>query len=315
MFFSVQAGSHKTNGPLSTRAVPAVFACAALTSLCASRFARFGSVLCVSSQAIYIQRGESLVCLSLPQAGNMFYGALVAKEHWPLLQQGLTVGDDVYCEKASLIFPGTASVLDLNTAEKWQFTLPRSIADESVRQLRYEINLLLASCSGAARPASAMLAEKLLIRARSASQAFYLGKVQEAAVAMRDMLGLGFGLTPSGDDYCLGLLAAFNILNSAGYAERVGKLSSFAAGINQGLTTKVSAWLLSLALKSIFPQRIQDIMFAAEQGSSKAMHLACWALGQVGASSGQDILQGMAVALEQVRPNPAVTGQVGQTDQ
>lgn len=273
--------------------VPACFVCAGLSALCAKTQGHFGQVLSVNSQAVYLKHGSALVCLALPQGGNMFYGALVKEAHWSALQT-LSVDTKVYCQDGSLFFESSEVCLNLNSAPLWKAVPVKEVRGAAARRLGDEINILLAKSLD--EPALA-LGQTLSGKAKAASGLFYAQRFAEASAVMQSMLGLGFGLTPSGDDYCLGMLAVFNMLRPSAYAARVNKLSSFLESIEQGRTTPVSAWFLKLALGGVFAERVQNVLLKTEQQAPQAIGQACEALLQVGASSGRDILRGMAIAL------------------
>lgn len=294
MRFSCPAVPCAVAGQTKKVVVPACSVCDALSSLCAKSYGRFGQVLSVNSQAVYLKHGSALVCLALPQAGNMFYGALVEEKDWAALQ-ALNAGSEVHCEDGCLIFESRHICLNFNSAARWKFVPVRDVSGRAAQCLHGEINLLLARHVDKSALA---LGEVLCGKAKMASSLFYAQRFEEASAIMRTMLGLGFGLTPSGDDYCLGMLAVFKMLRPRAYTVRAGKLVSFIESIHKGETTPVAAWFLKLALESVFAERLQDVLVATEKNDPEAIGRACKALLQVGASSGRDILQGMAIALE-----------------
>jgi hypothetical protein len=101
----------------------------------------------------------------------------------------------------------------------------------------------------------------------------------------RRWLGLGGGLTPSFDDACVGVMALCRAL---------GRPAPFELE-DMSATTDVSARYLRLAREGYFGQPLWNLMRALFRGGvSKAVG----ELLAVGASSGADMLHGVAVALE-----------------
>jgi hypothetical protein len=109
-------------------------------------------------------------------------------------------------------------------------------------------------------------------------------------VGVRSLVGLGVGLTPSGDDALIGLLAALEATDHPG-------LAWLSAGIIEALgdpnrTTFVSEICLRRAAGGEFPERVHDLL-AAIGGTSP--RLVEWSIARAmgyGATSGADMLVG-----------------------
>jgi Protein of unknown function (DUF2877) len=144
----------------------------------------------------------------------------------------------------------------------------------------------IASSAGSAdltRAAEAALVDLLAAIDRRDGPASVLG--------IRSLVGLGVGLTPSGDDALVGLLAALEATNHPG-------LSWLSAGVIEVLrdpnrTTFVSEICLRRAARGEFPERIHDLL-AAIGGTSPS--LVEWSIARAmgyGATSGADMLVGL----------------------
>jgi hypothetical protein len=139
-------------------------------------------------------------------------------------------------------------------------------------------------CSYAWEPMQAML------------HALTTGDADGVAEAVRPLVGLGEGLTPSGDDFLVGLLAALhyggNGLRSMQVACRL-RLGAEAAKLGARATTPVSANYLRQAAGGSFSERLETVAVAllSEEGGDYAA--AARLLIDTGHSSGTDSLVGL----------------------
>jgi hypothetical protein len=131
------------------------------------------------------------------------------------------------------------------------------------------------------------------------------GQVEPALAAAETFLGMGCGLTPSGDDLLLGLLLALN---------RWGTPTGIQIDIpkfNQGIlekalhrTTTLSANLLKCAADGQADERLvaalDGLLTGQPAPEACAAHLIAW-----GSSSGCDAFAGMAMALLTLSSDPS----------
>jgi hypothetical protein len=114
------------------------------------------------------------------------------------------------------------------------------------------------------------------------------------ARAARSLMGLGEGLTPAGDDWLVGALAALHRLAQR-WAFTGGHLASVLVGEAPARTTTVGAAFLAHALGGEFSEPARDLMTAVSPSSARA---AAARLAAMGATSGADTLAGMRAALQ-----------------
>lgn len=114
-------------------------------------------------------------------------------------------------------------------------------------------------------------------------------------VATKGLIGLGIGLTPSGDDYLVGWLA---IIRSTRMFGEQGSLELELA-IREQLhrTTAVSRLYLEEALLGQFAEPIRAVCSAVSSGNDRQVEEAAQVLFEHGATSGQDVIVGMIDAL------------------
>ncbi|MEK6575483.1 MAG: DUF2877 domain-containing protein, partial [Chloroflexota bacterium] len=124
------------------------------------------------------------------------------------------------------------------------------------------------------------------------------GEWAEAAETMSRLLGLGRGLTPSGDDLILGLLLALNRVETPRWGVSAGIEMLNRLVIEQACkkTTALSANLIECAANGEADERliaaVDGILTGQPDPSECVRPLSDW-----GASSGVDALVGMATAL------------------
>ncbi|OIQ54848.1 hypothetical protein MORE_12260 [Moorella thermoacetica] len=121
--------------------------------------------------------------------------------------------------------------------------------------------------------------------------------------AVRSLLGYGPGLTPSGDDFLLGLLAV-----TGGGADYRVCLEGFHRAIAANLerTNEISAFFLRQALAGDYHEYLQEVVYAVINGIPATVITAARKLLALGATSGTDMARGIYLGFSW-----AVTGSEG----
>lgn len=107
------------------------------------------------------------------------------------------------------------------------------------------------------------------------------------------LVGLGAGLTPSGDDVLVGVTAA---LRAAGH-HRARRLARHAAARAPGATTDVARVALEHAARGEYPERLHDVLWALARGTDAEVQDRVAATLSWGASSGADTMLGIVLGL------------------
>lgn len=126
-----------------------------------------------------------------------------------------------------------------------------------------------------------------------------------AAAAARDLIGLGPGLTPSGDDALVGIEAA---LHALGHPMR-GFIAGCLGDIDER-TTIISETYLRHAARGEFTERLHRLLVALLGGGDEALVPAIERAVAWGATSGGDCLAGVLAGLDAAAapvapPNPS----------
>lgn len=113
---------------------------------------------------------------------------------------------------------------------------------------------------------------------------------------IHELIGLGGGLTPAGDDFLVGTLAVLHWLERREAEARL--TSEIARRLNK--TTLISGAFLERALEGEFSQPVLAFFEAMENGSETMLALAVSKLCSVGHTSGSDLLGGVLWMLNQI---------------
>ena len=105
--------------------------------------------------------------------------------------------------------------------------------------------------------------------------------------AVTYLAGLGSGLTPSGDDYLLGVMASLWLTKNTHFLDEIARLSS-------QKTTSLSAAYLMAASKGDFAECWHDLAQAVLYQDPKVLRDSISEFIQIGASSGRDALVGFS---------------------
>jgi hypothetical protein len=130
--------------------------------------------------------------------------------------------------------------------------------------------------------------------ARAALQAKDIAAFEQAALRV---LGLGNGLTPSGDDFLGGIFFALDHKPHPVWAARLPTLKDNICKACEAATNPISAALLADSMAGASYGELHDMLDALESNDSEFIIAACKALLGVGSSSGADLLAGLLLAL------------------
>ena len=266
-----------------------------------------GYVQSVHRAAVHVEVAPSceLFVLAVDDVGGIPGGILVGGiPDWRRL--GLTPGMEVAGTDGCLAIAGAGVAINTTVAPIWSPALPASAglaATVSIDAAR----AVAARTVAARRPAGGLgplLTEDLRLgdvrpgdpwlpaarlRIDRLAWAFGAGDLASVLGEAIELIGLGPGLTPSGDDFLVGLLAGLEAIgHPAGPA-----LASAVAHAARGRTTAIGAAMLGHAARGHYAERLHDVLAAIATGRSDALTRPIERAMAYGATSGADTLVGL----------------------
>jgi hypothetical protein len=276
-----------------------------------------GTIVAVFQRSLYIANAAgALACIGPERLGagplNLLC-AMPSDVDW--LESGLAPGAPVHCSGASLRL-GDICVLDLSSAAMWHpRQLPAGwrpaaliaglaaladVADAAAESGGFS-PLVGGFARGDGEAVSVGNGDPLLRLARPGIAALGVfvaaalrgrtGVAPDAAAAM--LLGLGPGLTPSGDDLVGGAMVA---LSALGRRDVARDLASWGLPLAVTRTGRISAAHLACAADGEASCALHDMLAALVVTDRDGIAAAFAALAAIGHSSGLDMLAGAALA-------------------
>lgn len=262
----------------------------------------------VYRSVVNLSTGDGLLSIASPATGGLPNGILV--DLGPDLRAlGLRPGMPVVATSVSVGVKPVGLLIDLVAAVRWspRLAVPRggtSIAADRWR-LRSSDAWSTARDMGAIGGFGPILRDDrsgghdrdMVRQARGMVDRLWAGlsagDQADASVVGRGLIGLGPGLTPSGDDLLSGLEAGLHALDAA----CAGFLAQ-AIGDVDDRTTAVAATLLRHAARGEFAERIHILVGALLDASGGAIPAAIERSVAWGATSGTDCLLGVLLGLD-----------------
>lgn len=213
--------------------------------------------------------------------------------------------DNVFTNKNSLFIEDKMAI-SLNDINRWECLLPSYPIDET--RLRKNLILLksqieeFGKCGGMKRnlhaknPFEIEMANMLKERAHSLLCSLVNNNVADALCHANGLIGLGPGLTPSGDDFLTGLMSTFHLpncpcLSFQSFSEKVVTSA-------QSLTNDISYMTLKMASVGKVRESIVTLLHLALTGEEEHLISALHEVLKIGSSSGTDIALGLVSGLE-----------------
>lgn len=270
---------------------------AAFAGVVHSAFRRAVNITCLNSGELH-----TLVTEALDDGPNSL---VVATKDF--LGAGIAPGDRVQAGAGRLAIAGKA-VISLREAAAWRVPLPVSrVSEAALRRRLADAETLLhrdgtpggfiADASGGeiARVTTSMLHEA----ADAVMAALGRGDEPEALRQTPRLIGLGPGLTPSGDDFLLGVLAARALgcgIAGDDFASGVARLAATA-------TNPISHAALATAARGEVRDGIARFVIALCEPGGEALRVALVRVLAIGSSSGTEIAFGVIRGLASLIDN------------
>ena len=257
---------------------------------------------------INITTADGLLTLASPEAGGLPNGILAdLGPDWRMI--GLQPGMVVHASEADIGVPDAGLEIRLDAAPRWspRFPLSDVVADVATAcwRRRTAATRTIAQARASSGGFSALLREDAtpddhlgvvdVARPIVAELIVALenGDRRAAAEVATGLIGLGPGLTPSGDDALVGIEAALHALDlpSAGFL-------ALAMDDVEDRTTTLAATLLRHAAAGEFAERLHTLLAALLGSDEVAIGTAIDRAAAWGATSGTDCRLGVLIGLD-----------------
>ena len=280
-----------------------------------ARGRRRGRVRSVHRAAITVDLapGDETLTIAIDAVGGCPTGLLVRADD--LRSFGVAAGMDVVAAADGWHIPAAGLVVERARATVWDPALPSSTRLTADAELARRAGLTRSLVDALARPgglwprrdrrtddAWATAARPVI---RELSSALVAGDGGTAAAAALQLVGLGVGLTPSGDDLLVGLLAG---LEATGHPMRDEVAAAVTSDVDER-TTAAGASALRQAADGAYSERLHDVLASLaraagdrEGGPTRDGRdgLARAVVGALafGETSGSDTLAGVLLAVD-----------------
>ena len=227
----------------------------------------------------------------------------------PKERMRLHPGQHIECNGSSIIL-GSSDLIQTKYARSWSGAVAINKQNVSKQQLHIRWNLLASKIKKklpkileqlAWHPwfKSGPLCTTTTIRTIMAL-AKHHAPYSESARLLKHLLGLGPGLTPSGDDFIIGYLAACHTLGGLSKNEKIKEIDESLSPIFRSTTTNISCHYLTKALKGEFVESLASLMssFVTSNNYMYSQDISN-ALNKHGHSSGVDCCFGVLIGCAQ----------------
>jgi hypothetical protein len=279
-----------TSVALRRRVVPIVRAGALAREMC--RRGGRGEVAAVFARSLYVRIGDEFLCIGEPAIGN---GPLTLIASARVSGLGLCRGKGASISQRGIALGDL--LFGLDQCEAWPpprwAEIPSSIPSAAI-------------CAIIARRAATQSPPDSLAHALFGANETPLARIARPRVAQFEtamtndglsanavagLIGLGPGLTPSGDDFLMGALALLGALKKT---ETHAALAQPVADAAPALTSPLSACFLRAAAAGHVGESLYDAVASVLSGNVDA---AVAAAHRIGHTSGWDMLAGVATTL------------------
>ena len=268
----------------------------------------FGKVHSVFRRVVNIQGNDgelySLAAGCLDNAPNTIRVVMQGREFLELVEPQSIVN----CDGLKLQF-GNLQV-NMTDVLKWQCLLPEfpnccniSVLQDNLAVLR-EVLLQYGKTGGLkdyldigpADRIKDVFARTLKERSEKLTAALSSQDFAQAKLIGCSLLGLGGGHTPSGDDFCAGLIGVFNMPGGP-FSEEYRKLGILLAFEAEKLTTRISQALIKQASTGRLRELLLKLLSKMAAGSKEAVVYSAKKVLSIGSMSGTDLAVGIMTGL------------------
>ncbi len=247
------------------------------------------------SRAANFLRGEELASLVSEEVGRGPVNIVFAGDELPAgddLEIGgrhLKVGGSSFSLAEAEVYDSrwTPGAVDRETLE-----INLAALEEYLREKAPPESLVFLLDPGRGEAGDSSFRGRLEARARSAAENLFRPEADLVA-GCRRFRGLGSGLTPAGDDFVAGVLAALGVLERLDDNDRSELKGEIAAAVR--CENPLSNSFISLAASGRFFERLKNLLDALSAADPAEVRRRAGELLAFGASSGSDLASGLVL--------------------
>jgi hypothetical protein len=262
-------------------------------------------VAAVFSRSLHLESDGDFICIGDPSIGRGPLNAVLDRTGWMRLAGAPQPVGTSACIAQGAIRIGEVAI-DTIRAERWRPPpWPSNVTRKAVLQALQRLQRLVgeqAPADGLARTVLGIADDQRSPLARVARprverlRAWVTARSSASAGAPPvDLLGLGPGLTPSGDDLLCGMLVA---LHAVGETDMAHALYAEIAHAAPAATSLLSAAFLRAAGEGLGCEALHEVIGAVLEGQIETLAGRVEALGRIGHTSGWDALAGALLVLQ-----------------
>lgn len=220
-------------------------------------------------------------------------------------KRGLVIGDQVYAE-GDRIYVGKNAAVMLQQVHVWRSKLPPYPEDEDILRNHVAEAQLWIEAHGKAggmkrsaeteNPFDQEMDRLLRERSEGLLEALSKGEVSLASHYAIQLIGLGPGLTPSGDDFLVGLFAVMNLTN--GPLFKIRHMCEQVVAASADRSNPISYMALKKAASGQVRESIGEFMHHMIHGSETEVISSLSRVLAIGSTSGTDIALGLVNGLK-----------------
>lgn len=263
-------------------------------------------VAAVFARSLHIEADGDFLCLGDPSIGRGPLNAIVSCGPWAKLGGALPpVGGSALIDRRGILV-GTA-MIDTTAAMLWR---PEPLANVASRERVAEAVEQVLQLSSVRAPEDGLARIALMDAARSSPALARAAchRIERLRTWLRnwrarpahetppvDLLGLGPGLTPSGDDVLCGTLVT---LRAVGWNDAADDLAIAIDRTAPAATSPLSRAFLRAAAEGLGAEPLHETICGLLSGRPTALVRHLQALGRIGHTSGWDALAGAVLVLQ-----------------
>lgn len=227
----------------------------------------------VFHHVINLESNSGLISVVTPKIGRMSgYIVIAGYENENFISTGIKKDDRCFINNQELNIAGKLCI-DFKGAALWQGVLDKGYKWKAYELKMNNFSALQSALNIYAVPHSAYRRiydkkEKYLIEA--AGKLKFCNSYNLIFSSVRELIGFGPGLTPTGDDLLTGFMS---VITSCREKVIIRESISDCIRINSGRTGYISSNMLLNAAKGLFHEYIQDLIFAVTSGTPEEVML------------------------------------------